>query len=242
MYNREFAQVYDLLYTNKKDYRAESAYVADLVRELLPSARTLLDVGCGTGEHLRDWSTQFEVTGVEYSAAMAAVARRKLPGVRIEPGDMRTLDLPGERFDVVCSMYGCVGYLRGVDELRTAVERMAAHCRPGGLFLLEPWISRENWNGGPEITDLTVGEGIRLARMGNWEVNGPRVAVDLHYLFGDATGVRPFQDRQELTLYTEQEYRDAVTASVPDVEFRPGGATGRGIFVGRPAPVPARPA
>lgn len=241
MYNRDFAKVYDLLYTNMKDYRAEAAYVTSLVRELLPSARTLLDVGCGTGEHLREWSAEFDVTGVEYSEGMAAVARAKLPGIRIEVGDMRTLDLPGEQFDVVCSMYGCVGCLDGVDELRMAVERMVAHCRPGGLFLMEPWISREAWDGGPEINDFTATDGLRLARMGNWEVDGSRVTVDLHYLVSDVDGVRSFVDRQELSLYAEHEYRDTVAATIPNVDLRPGGATGRGLFVGRVEAPSVRP-
>src|SRR6266508_168944 len=102
MYGAEFAEVYDLLYGSRKDYAAEAAAMTNLIIDRLPGARSLLDVGCGTGEHLKHLSKRFDTAGVEASAGMVEVARSKLPHVPLEHADMRTFEL-GRTFDVVCS-------------------------------------------------------------------------------------------------------------------------------------------
>src|SRR5262245_60018902 len=47
------AELYDLIYSQFKDYASETAEIAATIRRLHPSARTVLDVACGTGEHAR---------------------------------------------------------------------------------------------------------------------------------------------------------------------------------------------
>ena len=45
------AEIYDAVYS-LKDYAAEASAVHKMIRERCPTARTLLDVACGTGKHL----------------------------------------------------------------------------------------------------------------------------------------------------------------------------------------------
>jgi SAM-dependent methyltransferase len=231
MYGAEFAEVYDLLYGSKKDYAREAAAVSELIKSRLPGALTLLDVGCGTGEHLKHWAADFDVAGVEASLGMIQVAWRKLPWAPIWRADMRAFEL-ARTFDVVCSMYGCVGYLNNLVELEAAMERMAAHVRPGGLVIVEPWIFRENWTGHFDVDDLTVRDGRRLARMGNWVTQGDRVSIELHYLYGGPDGVRHFVDQQRLSLFTHDDYFTAAKNAFAEVEFLPESPSGRGMFVG----------
>ena len=47
----ESAHLYDAIYRAFKDYAAEATSIATLVRGAHPTATTILDVGCGTGEH-----------------------------------------------------------------------------------------------------------------------------------------------------------------------------------------------
>jgi len=49
----ESAAFYDLIYSTFKDYPGEAARIAELLRELRPRCRTVLDVASGTGEHAR---------------------------------------------------------------------------------------------------------------------------------------------------------------------------------------------
>ena len=45
-----YSDYYDLLYA-EKDYDHEVQYVDGLIRQYLPNAASILDLGCGTGLH-----------------------------------------------------------------------------------------------------------------------------------------------------------------------------------------------
>ena len=47
------AELYDKIYFEFKDYESEARKISELITREHPSARTLLDVACGTGEHAR---------------------------------------------------------------------------------------------------------------------------------------------------------------------------------------------
>ena len=122
MYDSGLADVYDQIYAAiGKDYATESAEITDLVRKRNPDATSLLDVACGTGEHLRYLRDTFsEVEAVEISGSMRAIAAAKLPELLIHAGDMRTFAL-GREFDVVLCLFSAIGYMRDTAELRAAL-------------------------------------------------------------------------------------------------------------------------
>ncbi|MGD0250923.1 MAG: methyltransferase domain-containing protein, partial [Thermoplasmata archaeon] len=68
------ADVYDRVYA-WKDYAAEAVRIRQLVRRYGPTdAHALLDVACGTGEHLRFLGRWYRVTGLDSSSAMLSFA------------------------------------------------------------------------------------------------------------------------------------------------------------------------
>ncbi|MBQ1097273.1 class I SAM-dependent methyltransferase [Streptomyces sp. b94] len=233
MYDDQFADVYDRVYCALYDYAEHAELIGDLARQHVDSPKTLLDVGCGTGEHLRYLAKQFSVTGVDLSESMVRVARRKLGDVAVHQADMRDFDL-GRTFDVVCSMYSSVGYLGGPEELRAATARMAAHVAPGGVLVVEPWILREKWNGGVLAHATVEHEGTTISRMGHWRTEGDRSQVDMHYLVSEPDGVRHFVDHQKLALYSLEEYQDAFTRAGLEASLLPAGRADRGVFVAVP--------
>jgi dTDP-3-amino-3,4,6-trideoxy-alpha-D-glucopyranose N,N-dimethyltransferase len=232
MYGSDLADVYDLIYRDQKDYAAEARSIADLVRTRNPAARSLLDVACGTGEHLLHLRSYFDdLAGLELSEPMLAHARDKLPGTPLHQGDMREFDL-GRRFDTVCCMFSSIGYLAGVDELHRAVARMTAHVAPGGLLVVEPWLTPDIWRDG-YLSHESYRDGDRqLVRMSHSSTHGRRSRIRMHYLLGEPGGIRHFTDEHDLTLFTREEYERAFTAAGCRVEFEPGGPTGRGLLTG----------
>lgn len=117
---------------------AAARFVADLLAEHTgPGPQRILDLGSGTGRDagaLASWGHQ--VTGIDSSAAMVEHARRHHPACEFSVGDMRTVDL-GHRFDAVTCMDSALLYCHTNDDLRSCLGRVAAHLRPGGLFVAE---------------------------------------------------------------------------------------------------------
>ena len=103
------AAVYDLMHRARgKDYAAEVVQVSREIRARKADATSLLDVACGTGGHLLHLRNDFSVSGVELDPSMLELARRRLPDVELQAGDMRTFDL-GRRYDAVTCLFSAVG-------------------------------------------------------------------------------------------------------------------------------------
>jgi len=79
------ARYYDDIY-GLKDYRVEAERLRELIGREHPTARTVLDVACGTGEHARHLPTVYRVDGVEiepeFVGLAAAKFRRRASGPR----------------------------------------------------------------------------------------------------------------------------------------------------------------
>ena len=104
------------------DRAQHAAYLRSLIRRHAPRARTVLELGCGTGSILRQLWTHYEVTGVDLSEEMLERAAKKTPGIPLFRADMRTFDL-GERFDVVLCVYDSINHLLRFDDWKAVFAR-----------------------------------------------------------------------------------------------------------------------
>jgi SAM-dependent methyltransferase len=137
------ARIYDDLDADRSDLDAYERIVADL------AARSVLDIGCGTGTFaLRLAARDIEVVGVDPAAASLDVARAKPGGDRVTwlLGDATTL--PRLQVDVV-TMTGNVAQVFLADEAWSATL-LGAHrgLRTGGHLVFEvrdP--AAEGWRG-----------------------------------------------------------------------------------------------
>jgi ubiquinone/menaquinone biosynthesis C-methylase UbiE len=109
---------------------------------------TVLEVAVGTGLNLPLYDPSTTVTGIEWSPAMLAIARRRAatldrPSDRpfdLREGDAQALDFPDETFDtVVCTFSLCA-----IPDDRRAVEEMIRVLRPGGRLLLADHVAATN--------------------------------------------------------------------------------------------------
>ena len=226
----ESAHFYDAIYSFK-DYAAESAWITDLLQRVQRSpGRDLLDVACGTGEHLRHLQASYRVQGLDLDDGMLAVAQAKLPGVPLHQADMLDFDL-GRRFDAVVCLFSSVGYMHTVERLRRAVAAMARHVLPGGVLAVEPWFSPAQWNPGMLHGLMVEAPEFKVARMSLSEPAAEGLSVlEFHYLIGDAAGVRHVTERHTLGLFEPQDYRQAFETAGLRPEFDEQGPSGRGLY------------
>lgn len=121
---------YDIENTDRADF--------ELCRQLARGRRSVLDLGCGTGELVASLSGNAETFGVDPAAAMLDVARRRPggDGVTWVEGDARTVRL-GRRFElVVLTGHAFQVFLTEADR-RAVIHTIAAHLAPGGHFVFD---------------------------------------------------------------------------------------------------------
>jgi ubiquinone/menaquinone biosynthesis C-methylase UbiE len=133
----------DLLYDDPdlvSFYDLENSWGADFdfYAKLAGEAKSVLDLGCGTGELAAALADGREVVGVDPAGAMLEIARRRPGGGRVSwiEGDARALAL-GHRFDLVLlTGHAFQVFLTAKDQL-AVLTTIARHLNPRGRFLFD---------------------------------------------------------------------------------------------------------
>jgi SAM-dependent methyltransferase len=111
----------------------------DFYFDLIMSARSVLDLGCGTGLLLRRAAAEAHpgrLVGVEPATAMLAVARGDSAEVTWLEGDARRFDL-GERFALAIMANHTFQVLLTDEDVRAVLENVYLHLEDGGRFAFE---------------------------------------------------------------------------------------------------------
>lgn len=233
MYGKS-AQIYDLLYVGAgiKNYPAEAAELHRIIQDACPTARSLLDVACGTGAHLVELRQWYVAEGVDASTPMLDVARKRLPGVPLHVTDMRTLDL-GRTFDAVTCLFSSIGYITDPSEMRSTVGRFARHVAPGGVLVLDGWLRPGEWQDHrrPE-PEVARDDDVMVVRLGFSRREGNITKLDMHHLVWTDAGIEHFSESHELALTSTDDYVSAVEAAGLSARVHPNYMPGRDRVVG----------
>jgi SAM-dependent methyltransferase len=170
----EYARYYDLLYRGKK-YQEEALYAVRLIKAQTPKAKSILELGCGTGAYAKQFAGMgFDVHGVDISEVMIECAREESVAAR-EPyknnlsfhlGDIRSIRLE-KRFDAVVSLFHVISYQPTDYDLLSSFETARLHMEPGGIFLFDCWY-------GPAV--LTDRPSVQVKRVSNDKIEITRIA------------------------------------------------------------------
>ena len=223
-------ELYDLEYSFK-DYADEAATLEKIIRERNPGATTLLDFACGTGKHLEHLSQRFECEGADLDEGLLGVAHQRVPDVPLHHADMRDFDL-GRQFDVITCLFSAIGFVGGIDGLAATAFAFARHLNPGGIALVEPWITPDAWI--PNRPHLLTYEGrnIVIARATVSGLRDERVSTtDMHYLVATPAGIEHFVENHDPYLFTTDEMRAAFEAAGLQVDYDAEGLIGRGLWI-----------
>ena len=228
------AATYDAVYQDAVERMQVGAALDAHIRRRRPDASTILEAACGTGLILAQLADRYRVAGFDLSPDMLAVARRRLPDVRLEVGDFLTWQ-SDERFDVVICVGSSIGYALTVDRLRRATANLASLLVPGGLLLVEPWIAPDAWEDGRQVLDVVDHEDLRLARLLTSGREGTVSLLDIDFLIGRNGAVERLHERHEMGLFTDAEMRDAFRAAGLSVARDDTYPSGRGLYIGQSA-------
>ena len=121
-------------------YDLENGWGADFdfCAKLAAEAKSVLDLGCGTGELAAALSETCEVVGVDPAAAMLTVARQRPGGARVTwlEADARDVRL-GRHFDLVLLTGHAFQVFLTPEDQRAVLGTIARHLTPRGRFLFD---------------------------------------------------------------------------------------------------------
>ncbi len=144
---KKYSEYYDLIY-NDKNYSKEVNYVHETIQKFNPGAKTILDIGCGTGIHANLLaSLGYKVHGIDFSESMIEIANDKLvnsdykknrENLEFSIGDIRYFELE-EKFDVVLSLFHVLSYLNTNQDVSNGINAINSHLKPGGVAIFDFW-------------------------------------------------------------------------------------------------------
>ena len=169
----DYSSYYNLLYKNK-DYSKEVEYISHLIKKFSPYAKTILDLGCGTGRHDELFAKRgYSVCGIDLSEKMLEEANKLAEKEKLSfvKGDIRNIEL-NRTFDVVVSLFHVISYQSTNEDLINTFETAHKHLNNGGVFIFDCWY-------GPAV--LSDRPTVRVKRLEEKSIELLRVAEPIIY-------------------------------------------------------------
>lgn len=164
----DYARYYNLLYRDK-DYAGEANYIVSLIQQFQPDAKTVIELGSGTGRHAALLSDKgYSVHGIEVSLDMLNQAQElasQNKGLAFSEGDIRTVRL-NRKFDTAISLFHVMSYQTTNADLMAAFRTAREHIEPSGIFIFDCWY-------GPAV--LTEQPSVRVKRVADDHIEVTRL-------------------------------------------------------------------
>lgn len=165
-----YADYYDLFYEDK-DYIGEAKYIDSLIKKYHLKAKSILDLGCGTGKHafLLSKMNYEKVHGIDMSSKMlekAYMRSEKQKNLSFSQGNIQELEL-NEKYDVITALFHVMSYQITDEALEMVIDQVKKHLKKDGILIFDCWY-------GPAV--LSQGPEFRIKRLENEMIKGIRIA------------------------------------------------------------------
>jgi SAM-dependent methyltransferase len=128
-----FSRFYDLV---MGDRSRAARFTCSLIARHKPKTNTVLEIACGTGAILGFLSDRYDVTGLDRSRPMLAIARQKLPHIQFIHRDMTSFHI-AKRFDAIVCVFDSLNHLLRFGEWQQTFRQVARHLEPDGIFVFD---------------------------------------------------------------------------------------------------------
>ena len=94
--------------------------------------------------HAKFLKHHYAVDGIDINENYLLAARLKSPSGNYARADMMDFDL-GRSYDIVTCLFSAIGIVKTFERLERAIACMVRHLRPGGVLIIAPWFTPEQW-------------------------------------------------------------------------------------------------
>ncbi len=146
----------------------ERMAIEKLIKRHKPFAKSILELGCGTGIFLKYFFDRgYDVAGIDLSEKMLAVARRRIPDADLFIQDMTKFSL-AKRYDVILCLFDSINHVLTYDNWEELFFRVQSNLNKEGVF----------------IFDINTNKKLKvLSQAGsiNRKFNGSKVAMNVNF-------------------------------------------------------------
>ncbi|MFA6859876.1 MAG: class I SAM-dependent methyltransferase [Clostridia bacterium] len=156
----EMASFYDVLYCGK-NYQNEVQFINNFIND---KVKTLIDLGCGTGEHLKELSklnSKINLTGLDLNVEMLEVAKNKNKGNFFQ-GDILDF-ISNKKFDFAISMFAVLNHLKSYKQFKKALCNTKELLKENGVFIFDLHNPLKN---GCKVDEIN-----KIKRFMQWKIN-----------------------------------------------------------------------
>jgi SAM-dependent methyltransferase len=138
LYDKFYCKIYDQIVQGDVRIRAEMLFTMAWIKKYWPENRALhiLDVGCGTGGHVAEFTKEKvgSVTGIDNSSAMIERARKLNPNLEFKIGNTeQPTTYAAGQFSLITMYYFTIYYIHHKDQI---LRNLFNWLKPGGGFVV----------------------------------------------------------------------------------------------------------
>jgi SAM-dependent methyltransferase len=203
--------------TDQRDINGEVSVLKTLIDKHCESEpEKLLDIGCGTGNHIALLESEFECVGVDANRGILKHARAKSDSASYIQSDMESLALSADEFDVVTCLESSLNYVSRPDLVPDVVSEFARQITPGGVLILgiAPY-DPDQVTAGMEMHDIVTydGDDVAVSGVQTSRIQDNTLEMEITYVVSEGYGkTETVTDQHKLSLLTLPDVTDALVS------------------------------
>lgn len=195
---KKLAKYYD--YAFRINYKQEALTCNKIIRKTGGKKGRLLDVGCGTGGHMKAFKELgYHVEGLDESQEMIEQARHKLPRAKFYQMRMQDINLASD-YDVITLLSRTLLYLDDEKEIKLTLRRLRDHLKPMGVLVIDLDLHQDYFNPDKSETNYFNKEGIEGSVTEDYELKNDKVLWSVNLSIKKDEKITRVVDNQEYLL------------------------------------------
>ena len=231
-YSGSFAEYYDYFYFNK-NYENEVEILNKIINNLCKNdKKTLLDVGCGTGNHIKYFKKDYNCSGIDFFEDMILIAKKKNPNCNFYQADMIDFNL-NQKFDIITCLFGSIGYTKNVIDLEKTLKNLYDHLNENGIIIIEPWLEPSNYSSGIPFMSTYDSDDLKISRLNISKKENNLSILYFHTTIAEKNSeLKYFDSNHQLGLFTKEDYlKIFLNLNINGFYYDNGLISNRGLYI-----------